>query len=115
MPFDYLQPDIQDQQFNDNRTVPRQRFNHKADVTGTGQWLVLPAGIGEVLASVAPASGTARVEYTQDPISAIDAGTAVGKPWTAGEVSAYADSIMTNAVTAIRCVATATAEFKVTA
>lgn len=112
-----LSPDLDDQQFQQNRTIPRQRFNHKETVTSaTGEWLFLPAGVGDVLVSVAPAAGTARVEYTQDDVAAVEAGTAVGKPWSEGDVSGYTDSLMVNAVTAIRCVAAGgSTEFKVTA
>lgn len=112
-----LSPDLDDQQFQQNRTIPRQRFNHKETVTSTtGEWLYLPAGVGDVLVSVAPASGTARVEYTQDDVAAVEAGSAEGKPWSEGDVSGYTDSLMVNAVTAIRCVAAGgSTEFKVTA
>ncbi len=112
-----LSPDQDDQQFLHNRTVPRQRFNHSETVNdATGQWLILPAGVGDLLVSVAPAAGTARVEYTQDDVQAVEAGTAVGKPWAEGDVNGYTDSLMVNAVTAIRCVAAGgAAEFKVTA
>lgn len=110
-----LSPDRDDQQFSNNRTIPRQRFRHSASVNGTGEWLFLPAGIGELLVSVEPASGTARVEYTQDSVQAVRTGTALGKAWVEGDVGAYADSLMVNAVTAIRCVSTDATDFKVTA
>jgi|GEM_PF-2163507 len=112
---DTLTPDRDDQQFSNNRTIPRQRFNHSASVNGTGEWLFLPAGIGELLVSVEPTSGTARVEYTQDSVAKVRAGTAIGKAWVEGDVAAYTDSLMVNAVTAIRCVSTAATDFKVTA
>lgn len=112
-----LSPDLQDQQFSNNRAVHRQRFLHNETVdTATGEWLFLPPGIDHVLVSVDPADGNARVEYTQDDVAAVLNETAVGKPWAEGDVSGYTDSLMVNAVTAIRCVATGgAAEFKVTA
>ncbi|WP_339799648.1 hypothetical protein [uncultured Marinobacter sp.] len=115
MPVDILSPDTGDQQFNQNRTIPRQRFNHSASVAGEGKWLILPPGIGEFLVSVEPSSGTARVEYTQDSVEEVTGGTAVGHGWAEGDVTEYADSLMVNAVTAIRCVSTVSAGFKVTA
>ena len=112
-----LSPDQDDQQYLQNRTVPRQRFNHNETVNdSTGQWLILPAGVGDLFVSVTPAAGTARVEYTQDDLEAVEADTAVGKAWSEGDVSGYTDSLMVNAVTAIRCVAAGgSTEFKVTA
>lgn len=115
MPFDTLSPDQDDQQFSKNRTIPRQRFQFDAEVSGTGNWLALPAGIGDLLVSVEPTSGTARIEYTQDPLADVDAGTAVGKPWDSLDVSEYTASVLHNSVTAIRAVASASATFKVTA
>lgn len=110
-----LSPDRGDQQFSSNRTIPRQRFQHSENVDGVGEWLFLPSGIGELLLSVDPASGTARIEYTQDSVSEVESGTAAGKAWTEGDVSVYADSIMANAVTAVRCVSTGPTAFRVTA
>lgn len=115
MPVDTLSPDTGDQQFNQNRTIPRQRFNFSASVTGDGKPLIIPPGIGEVLVSVEPDSGTARVEYTQDTVVTIVAGDAEWHPWDEGDVSEYAASLMVNAVSAIRCVASVAAAFKVTA
>lgn len=111
-----LSPDLDDQQFLGNSAIQRQRFVHHETVTGDGDWLLLPPGVGDVLVSVTPAGDTARVEFTQDGVAAVNAGTAVGKPWSEGDVSEYTDSVMVNAVTAIRCVASGgSAEFKVTA
>lgn len=112
-----LSPDRQDQQFNNNRTVPRPRYRHAETVNAaTGGWVLIPAGIGDLLVSVDPAAGTGRVEYTQDDVEAVEAGTAEAAPWDAGDVSQYTHAIMANAVTAIRCVAAGGATtFKVTA
>lgn len=115
MPIQTLSPDQNDQQFLNNRTVPRQRFRFDDVVTGTGDWLLLPAGIGDLLVSVDPSSGTARVEYTQDSLADVEAGNAVGKPWDSLDVDEYTDSVMHNSVTAIRAVASVEATFKVTA
>ena len=112
-----LSPDRGDQQFNQNRTVPRQRLRHSEIVTsGNGEWLLIPAGVGDLLVSITPSGGTARVEYTQDSFQAVEDDTAIGKPWSEGDVAGYTDVIMANAVTAIRCVASGgSAEFTVTA
>ena len=112
-----LSPDREDLQYLQNRTVPRQRFNHSESVNdATGEWLILPAGVGDVLVSIAPAAGSARVEYTQDDLAAVKDGSAEGKPWSVGDVNSYTDLLMGNAVTAIRCVAAGgSTEFKVTA
>lgn len=115
MPTNTLSPDQDDKQFLNNRTVPRQRFQFEEQVTGTGDWLVVPAGIGDLLVSVDPSSGTARIEYTQDPLAAVDAGTAEGKSWDSLDVGEYTANVMSNSVTAIRAVASVGAVFKVTA
>ena len=110
-----LSPDSDDQQFSTDITIPRQRFLWNESVNGVGEWLLVPAGIGDLLLSVEPASGTARVEYTQDNVAAVLAGSAVGKGWPEGDVAAYSDSVIANAVTAVRCVSTAATTFKVSA
>ena len=115
MPANTLSPDAGDKGFQDNAEV-RQRYRHDETVdTATGDWLILPAGIGELLASVTPAAGTARVEYTQASITEVEAGTATGVAWDSGDVSSYTASVMSNSVTAIRCVASASCQFTVTA
>lgn len=114
MSVKYLAPDLADKQFLDISAISRQRFNHKESVTGTSDWVVIPPGPDEFTVSVDPSSGTARIEYTQDPITDAEAGTAVAKPWPDGDVSAYADGVMANSVTAVRCVSTAATDFRVT-
>lgn len=109
-----LNPDIGDKQHLENQAIHRQRFNHKEVVNGTGDWVLIPAGPEELMVSVEPSSGTARIEFTQDSVSEVEAGTAVGKPWPDGDVTAYAHSVMANAVTAVRCVSTADTDFRVT-
>ncbi|MDX1816103.1 MAG: hypothetical protein R3180_00180 [Marinobacter sp.] len=111
-----LSPDIDDQLFNENRTIPRQRFNYSANLNAeTGEWVIIPAGIGNLLVSVDPAAGSARIEYTQSDLAAVKAGTAVAKPWAAADVSTYTDKIMVNAITAVRAVCTAACTMRVTA
>lgn len=112
-----LTPDQGDKQYLGNRTIPRQRFNHSESLDAeTSDWLLLPAGVGDVMVGVAPASGTARVEFTQAPVADIEAGTVTtGTPWPAGDVGAVTQKLMVNAVTAIRCVASAECEWVVTA
>lgn len=110
-----LSPDATDTLFQENADA-KQRYRHAETINATtGEWLLLPAGIGEILASVVPASGTARVEYTQASAAEVEAGTATGKPWDDADVSAYTAALMSNTVTAIRCVATASCDFVVTA
>ena len=110
-----LSPDTTDTEFQENAEA-RQRYRHTETVNAaTGEWVILPASFEELLVSVEPASGTARVEYTQGSVSEVNAGTADAKPWDDGDVSAYAASAMSNTVTAIRCVATASCQFTVTA
>ena len=110
-----LSIDLNDQQFSLDSTIPRQRFVHSSTVNGTGDWLLLPAGVGDMLLSVDPASGTARVEYTQDSFQSIADNSAVGRGWIEGDVSAYADAVMANTVTAVRCVSSGPTDFKVSA
>lgn len=110
-----LVPDITDVLFQENADA-KQGYRHSETVNAeTGEWLLIPAGIGDILVSVEPASGTARVEYTQASVSEVEANTATGKPWSEADVSGYTASIMSNTVTAIRCVATAGCDFVVTA
>ncbi|SFM71613.1 hypothetical protein [Marinobacter pelagius] len=110
----YLAPDVGDRQFLDNNAIARQRFNHKETVNGTSDWIVIPPGPDEFTVSVDPSAGTARVEYTQDTIQEAEAGTATSQPWPDGDVSTYADGVMANSVTAVRCVSTADTNFRVT-
>lgn len=114
MPVNTLSPDDSDKLFRDNAHA-RQHYNHSETVNGTGDWLVLPAGLEEVFVSVEPSSGSARVEYTQAPVSELESGSPVAKPWDAGDVNAYKGAVMPAVVTAIRCFSTASTAFKVTA
>ena len=114
MPVNTLSPDVSDKHFQENADA-RQHYRHTETVSGTGDWLFLPAGLGDVFVSVVPASGTARVEYTQSPFSDLEGGSPVARPWDAGDVSAFKGVVMTAAVTAIRCVSSASADFVVTA
>lgn len=109
-----LNPDMDDKQYLDNQAIHRQRFNHKEQVDGTGDWVLIPPGPAELAVSVEPSSGTARIEYTQDPIADVEAGTASGKVWPDGDVAGYTSSVMANAVTAVRCVSTGATDFRVT-
>lgn len=112
-----LNPDQADQQFLANRTVPRQRFRHKESLNAeTSEWLILPAGIGDLMVSVAPSAGNARIEFTQAPLSEIEAGSvSSGTAWPDGDVTEATQKLMVNAVSAIRCVASAGCEWTVTA
>lgn len=112
-----LVPDVSDRQYLGNRTIPRQRFSHQESLNAaTSDWLILPAGIGDLMVSLAPASGTARVEFTQAPIADIEAGTVnTGTQWPDGDVSSATQKLMVNAVSAIRCVASGQCQWTVTA
>ncbi|WP_375191808.1 hypothetical protein [Marinobacter sp.] len=114
MPVNTLSPDTSDQLFKDNAHA-RQHYLHSETVNGTGEWLIIPAGLEEVFVSVEPSAGSARVEYTQAPVSDLDAGSPAAKPWDHGDVTAYKGSVMPAVVTAIRCFSTAPTTFKVTA
>jgi len=114
MPVNTLSADQSDKAFQDNAHF-RQHYNHAETVDGTGDWLILPAGLAEVFVSVEPSAGTARVEYTQAPVSELDSGSPVAKPWDAGDVSAFKGAVMPAVVTAIRCFSTDPTAFKVTA
>ncbi|HIO30734.1 hypothetical protein [Marinobacter salarius] len=110
-----LSPDTTDLMFQENANA-RQRYRHAETINAqTGEWVILPAGVEEIMVSVAPASGTARVEYTQGTVADAEAGTATQRAWDAGDVSVYTASVMSNTVTAIRCVASASCAFVVTA
>lgn len=110
-------PDKGDKQYLGNRTIPRQRFRHQESLNAeTSGWLILPAGIGDLMVSLAPTSGTARVEFTQAPIADIEAGTVnTGSAWPDGDVNSSTQKLMVNAVSAIRCVASASCVWTVTA
>lgn len=112
-----LVPDLSDRQYLGNRTIPRQRFRHQESLNAaTSDWLILPAGIGDLMVSLAPTSGTARVEFTQAPIADIEAGTVnTGTQWPDGDVSSATQKLMVNAVSAIRCVASGQCQWTVTA
>lgn len=110
-------PDQGDKQYLGNRTIPRQRFRHQESLNAaTSDWLILPAGIGDLMVSLAPTSGTARVEFTQAPIADIEAGTVnTGTQWPDGDVGSATQKLMVNAVSAIRCVASGQCQWTVTA
>lgn len=60
-----LSPDITDNTFKTDATA-RQRYHHAETINAeTGLWVILSAGVEEIMVSVAPVSGTARVQYTQ--------------------------------------------------
>lgn len=114
MPVNTLSPDSSDKHFQEN-TDARQHYRHAETVSGESEWLFIPAGLGDVFVSVEPSAGTARIEYTLAPFSELESGNPVSRPWDAGEVSAFRGLVMSAAVTAIRCVATDSADFVVTA
>lgn len=110
-------PDPGDKQYLGNRTIPRQRFRHDQALNAeSSDWLVLPAGIGDLMVTVVPSAGNARIEFTQAPIEDIEAGTVItGTPWPDGNVNVATQKLMANAVSAIRCVASGQTQWTVTA
>ncbi|WP_396623073.1 hypothetical protein [Marinobacter sp. W-8] len=110
-------PDLGDKQHLGNRTIPRQRFRHDQALNAeSSDWLILPAGIGDLMVTVVPSAGDARIEFTQAPIEDIEAGTVItGTPWPDGDVTVATQKLMANAVSAIRCVASAQTQWTVTA
>ena len=75
-----LAPDQDDQQYLQNRTVPRQRFNHNEAVNdATGQWLILPAGVG---AKNRYSATPGQVE--SDSGQGTPNGLLINPPWTGG-------------------------------
>lgn len=115
MATQFMTPDTADTQFKDDGAITRQRYRFSASVTGAGDWVILPPEIGDAVVSVAPSSGTARIEYTLSSVADVEAGTAVARNWPDGDVAGYTDSLISNSVTAIRCVSTAATDFVVTA
>jgi len=114
MPAQYIQPDTTDHQYRTDAAVTRQRYRYAAQVAGTGDWILLPPGLGDVIVSVDPGPGTARVEYTLASVADVESGMATARNWQEGDVSGYTDSILKCAFTAVRCVSTDAAEFVVT-
>lgn len=115
MSYSTLSPDTNDDQFKGDSQIKRQRYRHEETVNGTSDWVLLPPGIGDVTVSVSPSAGTARVEFTQDSVLAVDSGTAAGRPWDDLDVAAFTHKTMSNSVTAVRCVSTDDTAFVVTA
>ena len=100
----YFGTDTTDQQYQVNRDAQRQRYMLEETVSNTGDWLIIPAGIGDICITVVP-TASAMVEFTQSPVSSVLSGTASAKVWEPGEVTAETTKTMLNAVTAIRLVA----------
>ena len=100
MPIEYITP---------RDHAPRQ----SAKITlsaATSEAIYVPAN--NVGLEVVPASGSARFEQTSATEPEIAAGTATWLPWSTGDVTGPASSIVI-AATAVRCVATGNATFYV--
>ena len=93
----------------DKQSGPVRRWEYDETISAgaTGDWVVVPTEVTAVLVALIPASGASgRVEYTLEGIDSVLAGTATGRAWDKGTVSAYADDTLFP-ITAIRGVSTA--------
>lgn len=115
MPVNTLTADQTDETFETNADAKQHYFHSETVNAATGDWLIIPSGIGDVCLSVAPSSGSARVEWTQATVEDLETGSPQARPWDAGDVSAFTSAVMASVVTAVRCVSTGPTEFVVSA
>lgn len=73
---------------------------------GNGSWIVLNESNKDFVARLVVNSGTGKIQYTLDNLSAISNDTAEAIDWSKGVLSASDDSIFSNA-TAVRGVLSA--------
>jgi hypothetical protein len=111
-----VKPDSTDKVYLKGRGATRQRYRHRETASQPTEWLVVPPGLGDPLLRLElGTASSARIEYTQDDMAAVIAGTAQGTPWALGNVTEATARVMENNVTAIRMVPLGgTATFTVT-
>ena len=95
--------------------IDRGFYRLEHSFSGASEAIRIPAGPVFLSASIHPASGTARVEYTVSTLAAVQAGTARWLPWDLGDVVASKADALISAVTAIRGVASSSAVIEVCA